>query len=323
MNNTSVYSNNTGSASLDLNTGPVPALFSRELWYWLVRSLIAFITIFGNGLVIYLVSTRLTLREQASPNWFVLSMAIADFAVGFVNFPLNMYFAFTNLPGPPNDIVSWSILSALQNLFINASVTNLVLLTLDRYLAVVHPFTYEIFMAPQKILVLLVIAWGLAGVIEIPYIVLDLQGLAYTDPDSYSVFLIIYMVLIIFSPSFFMIYAYGRILWVARKHRKKIKEHKRQLASNASIRKRMAHNGNKNGAMVTVGTIVLIFVLSNFVTEYRCVCYLVKSCNESTEAGYVFLFLRSLNSAPNFIVYAFMKKDFRRELRKTMRRTFR
>lgn len=317
MNDTNVHSNGSFITYSD-------PLTSRELWYWLTRGIIAFVTIFGNGLVMYLISTRIILREQASPNWFVLSMAVADFAVGFVNFPLNMYYAFTNLPGVPPDTVSWSFLSLLQNLFINASVLNLVLLTLDRYLAVVHPFMYEMFMAPRKILILIGFAWGIAGLIEIPYLVLDLQGLAATNPNSYSVYLVIYMILMVFSPSFFMIYAYGRILWVARKHKKKIKEHKKQLASNMSVRGRMSqNNGNKNGAMATVGTIVLIFVLSNFVTEYRCVCYLVKSCPRSIEADYVFLFLRNLISSPNFIVYAFMKKDFRRELRKTLRRTFR
>lgn len=300
----------------------VPPVLSRELWYWLTRGVIALITIFGNGLVMYLISTRIVLREQASPNWFVLSMAVADFCVGFINFPLNIYFAFTNVSIPMFS-TSWAILSLIQNVSLNASVLNLVLLTLDRYLAVVHPFTYEMFMTPKRVLLLIIFAWGLSTLIEIPYLVLDLQGRAGTDPESYLVILVIYMVLMVFLSSFFMIYAYGRIIWVARKHRQKIKEHKKQLASNSSTRRKMAHSGNKNGAMVTVGTLVLIFLLSNFVSEYRYVCYLLPDCHESIESAYVFTFLRYLNSAPNFIVYAFMKQDFRRELRKTIRRTFR
>ncbi|KXJ21969.1 dopamine receptor 2 [Exaiptasia diaphana] len=298
--------------------------FSRELWYWLARGIIAIITIFGNGLVIYLISSRVVLREQPSPNWFVLSMAVADFCVGFINFPLNIYFAFTLLPSVKDPGEQWAVLSLVQNVSFNASVTNLVLLTLDRYLAVVHPFTYESFMTAKRVLWLIILAWGVATLMEIPYLVLDLQGRAGTDPNDYLVMLVIYSVVLVFLPSFFMIYAYGRIICVARRHKQKIKEHEKQLASNSSIRRgKMAHSGNKNGAMVTVGTLVLIFVLSNLVTEYRCLCYLIPSCFESIQAAYVFLFLRNLNSAPNFIVYAFMKQDFRRELRKTIRRTFR
>ena len=47
--------------------------------------LLTVIVIIGNGLVIYLITTRRKLRTKT--NWFVLSLAVADFGVGAIYFP--------------------------------------------------------------------------------------------------------------------------------------------------------------------------------------------------------------------------------------------
>lgn len=307
-----------GNVSMKMMPGFESPLISRQPWYWIVRSLIALVTIFGNGFVIYLISARQVLREQASPNWFVMSMAVADFCVGFINFPLNMLYAFT--PHTSERELPWTILGFFMNIFLGASVTNLSLLTLDRYLAVVHPFKYENFMNPSKALLFVVIAWGVTIILEIPYLVLDLQ---LASDEAYFVNLIIYMAIFAFLPSFFMIYSYGRILCIARKHKQKIRKEKKQIMSNNPSSKRMAQSGNKNGALVTVGTIVGIFLLCNSAMQYHLTCFISPYCEITTTSFYVFLLLRYLNSTPNFIVYAFMKKDFRRELRKSIRRALR
>lgn len=306
-----------GNSSATLPNSGSPTK-TRQPWYWIVRSIIALVTIFGNGFVIYLISARQVLREQASPNWFVMSMAVADFCVGFINFPLNMLFAFT--PSANDQQVHWIILGFFMNIILDASVTNLSLLTLDRYLAVVHPFKYENFMNPSRALLFIAIAWGVAIILEIPYLMLDLQ---HASDEAYFVNLIIYMVIFAFLPSFFMIYSYGRILCIARKHQQRIRREKKQIASNNPSSKRMAQSGNKNGALVTVGTIVGIFLLCNSAMQYHLTCFVSPYCEITPTSFYVFLLLRYLNSTPNFIVYAFMKKDFRRELRKSIRRTLR
>ena len=296
-------------------------LTSRQPWYWIVRSLIALVTILGNGFVIYLISAKQVLREQPSPNWFVLSMAVADFCVGAVNYPLNILHAFTRDSRSQRLQTHWAVLGFFMNTILDASVTNLTLLTLDRYLAVVHPFKYENFMNPSKARLFIAIAWGVATIYEIPYLVLDLNN---ASAEAYYVNIIIYMVMFAFLPSFFMIYAYSRIMWIARRHKQRIKKEKKQIASNNPSRKRMAQSGNKNGALVTVGTIVGIFLLCNIAMQYNLTCFVASSyCSITKTSHYIFILLRSLNSAPNFIVYAFMKKDFQRELRKSIRRTFR
>ena len=56
----------------------------RPLWYQILGWLLTVIIIIGNGLVIYLITTRRKLRTKT--NWFVLSLAVADFGVGQLTF---------------------------------------------------------------------------------------------------------------------------------------------------------------------------------------------------------------------------------------------
>ena len=57
----------------------------RPLWFQILGWLLTVIIIIGNGLVIYLITTRRKLRTKT--NWFVLSLAVADFAFGLIYFP--------------------------------------------------------------------------------------------------------------------------------------------------------------------------------------------------------------------------------------------
>ena len=49
-------------------------------YYWILRGVLAFFTVFGNMVVIVLILRCPALRTKQ--NWFVLSLAVADFLVG-------------------------------------------------------------------------------------------------------------------------------------------------------------------------------------------------------------------------------------------------
>ena len=57
----------------------------KPLWFQILGWPLTVIIIIGNGLVIYLITTRRKLRTKT--NWFVLSLAVADFAFGLICFP--------------------------------------------------------------------------------------------------------------------------------------------------------------------------------------------------------------------------------------------
>ena len=117
--------------------GPAPRRFQRSmrpLWALITGWILAVLTVVGNGLVIFLITTRLNLRNTT--NWFVLSLAVVDFGVGAVYYP-RLSFCSIHDATCVNDVVK--IAYPIGVLFLCASVTNLCALTLDRYLAVVTP----------------------------------------------------------------------------------------------------------------------------------------------------------------------------------------
>ena len=101
------------------------------LWFQILGWLLTVIIIIGNGLVIYLITTRRKLRTKT--NWFVLSLAVADFGVGATYFPRLSVCRIDDESCANNFVV---IVYSIGIFFMYASVMNLCVLTLDRYLAI-------------------------------------------------------------------------------------------------------------------------------------------------------------------------------------------
>ncbi|EDO34360.1 predicted protein, partial [Nematostella vectensis] len=131
----------------------------RPTWYWVLRVIMTLLTVLGNGLVMYIIASRKRLRQRRSPNWYILSLAVADFCVGVYNGPSLFLYVWLPVTYSPE---TWAILEFFMNVFLIASVANLFALTLDRYLAIVHPFTHHNLVNSNGCLAMIVIAWMVA-----------------------------------------------------------------------------------------------------------------------------------------------------------------
>ena len=125
------------------------------LWSRITGWLLTAIIIIGNGLVIYLITTRPKLKTTS--NWFVLSLAVADFAFGVTYFPrLSVCRIYDEIC-----IANVIIIAYSTGVFLMcASVMNLCVLTLDHYLAIVKPMRYITFMTTKRVALLISAAWG-------------------------------------------------------------------------------------------------------------------------------------------------------------------
>ena len=120
------------------------------MWYYILGGLLSIIVVAGNGIVIYLIVTRQRLHTTA--NWFILSLAIADFFVG-ASYLLADYLC---------DMHSCDrryVPHAIGSFFAAVSATNLCLMTLDRYIAIVKPLKYVTFMTTSRVVLLISIAY--------------------------------------------------------------------------------------------------------------------------------------------------------------------
>ena len=270
--------------------------------------ILSIITATGNGFVIFLVAKSRRLHSPA--NWFVLSLAVADFGVGIAVFP-SSYFCHNSTAC--NDIVY----VALFWFFLHSSVTNLCTLTWDRYIAIVHPFKYNNSMTKRHPAMVILIAWSIPFAISLSllvgmYATTSKTALKVLRLPGVSAFDVVSCVL--------LFYAVVRILVVARAH-----SHQ-EAAIEQQVQRSLGHSCSES--TVTEPTtsrrrkrhntapFVIALVLF-FLGCYVVVNYLVLSAafsghqEESDKTSQVATFLLVLNSAVNPLVYALFKRDMK------------
>lgn len=107
------------------------------------------LTIVGNLMV--LISFKLDKSLQTPSNYFLFSLAIADFCVGVISMPLfTLYTLLGYWPLGPFLCDSWL---AMDYLVSNASVLHLMLISFDRFFSIMYPLIYRIKRTKSKVLV--------------------------------------------------------------------------------------------------------------------------------------------------------------------------
>ena len=260
----------------------------------------------GNGFVIVLVA--INRRLHSSANWFVLSLAVADFIVGFAIFP-PAYLC--------NEKCNRNFVSAFFWFFLHSSVSNLCTLTWDRYTAIVHPLKYNTSLTKRRPGLVILTAWLIAFAISLSFLV----GRYVTNPDTASrrvLHLTCVSAFDILSCAL-LFYAVVRILVVARAQTHQEAAIELQLQCNQSSMARedtvSCRRRNKHTTAPFIIALVLFF-LGCYVAVNSLILCMNFSCNLSEKAGHVVTTLLVLNSAVNPFVYAFLKKDIKREIAK-------
>jgi len=134
------------------------------------------VVVIGNMLVIIAIATEKTLKNMQ--NWFIASLAVADFFVGLLIMPFSLanelmgYWIFGSI---------WcSIHSALDVLLCTSSIMNICLISLDRYWSITQAVDYLKKRTPVRTAVMITMVWVLSGLISIPPL------LGWRDPDAGS-----------------------------------------------------------------------------------------------------------------------------------------
>ncbi len=185
--------------------------------------------VFGNILVIIAVLKFKQLRMVA--NFFIVSLAFADLLVCIVVMPLALYQDVNNgiwdLPALLCDV--WVSLDVLMS---TASIWNLCVISLDRFLAITRPHQYARRRNIFTVLIAVLIAWLLAVFVSIPAFLFVGGHGSSVDSCVINVtptFVIISSCVAFYIPCSIVLVLYWRILVAARKHAK----HRRQVGPSA------------------------------------------------------------------------------------------
>ena len=119
-----------------------------ETWFWVLGWFLCIFTMVGNGSVIFPVCSKRQLR--AKTNTFIVSLAVADFCVGMIAVPSSFLCKIENMC--ISDEKAILLIKSLWVFFIYASGTNLFILVLERYVAVVKPLKYLTFLKRRGVI---------------------------------------------------------------------------------------------------------------------------------------------------------------------------
>ena len=263
---------------------------------WISSGFLGVVAVLGNATVIVLISTRRKLHNTA--NCFVLSLAVADFTYSAFNL-VALYHLLGSTLRDYERSVELSVMLALAG----TSVTNLCALTLDRYVAVVHPLRYVTIMKPRRVRCLIAAAWA------VPV----LRPLLFTENRTprHLVGMTLYQIL----PCIGLVITTARILMIVRRHSKHTAALSAQLRHNyptARSRGCPRQNNRATPAREAISANVLVAVVTVFVACYGLGSLLVFIDNQYISSSVHILVV--LNSAANPIAYAFFKTDIKREM---------
>ncbi|KAI5699568.1 hypothetical protein M8J75_005152 [Diaphorina citri] len=127
---------------------------------------LSIVTVLGNILV--MVSFKIDKTLQTISNYFLFSLAVADFAIGAISMPLfTVYTILGYWPLGPMVCDTWLALDYLAS---NASVLNLLIISFDRYFSVTRPLTYRAKRTTKRAACMIVTAWGVSMILWPPWI---------------------------------------------------------------------------------------------------------------------------------------------------------
>ena len=282
------------------------------IWYLVLGGLLSIITVAGNGIVIYLIVTRH--RLHTTVNWFILSLAIADFSIG-ASYLLAEYLC---------DALSCNdnLWRAIASFLSAASAINLCLMTLDRYIAIVKPLKYVTFMTTRRVVLLISAAW-LATFL--PHFIFLVTVVTSTSPNDVhgQVFMVFDFVFYETLPLVILPLATGHIFLIARRHSRQNAALVAQLRFNRRIEhgNEASTQSHETSSAKLVGVAVTVFVIC-YVHE---LCYTIlyqlrdKKTKPNEAFTYVLHLLFLVNSTVNPVAYAFHKSDIKKSLRSMFR----
>ncbi|ETN64388.1 hypothetical protein AND_003871 [Anopheles darlingi] len=130
----------------------------------IIVTVLMIVIVVGNMLVIIAIATEKTLKNIQ--NWFIASLAVADFFLGLVIMPFSLanelmgYWIFGNW---------WcDIHSAMDVLLCTSSIMNLCLISLDRYWSITKAIEYLKSRTPARAAFMIAAVWIMSALVCIP-----------------------------------------------------------------------------------------------------------------------------------------------------------
>nr|XP_055063175.1 trace amine-associated receptor 13c-like [Misgurnus anguillicaudatus] len=268
-------------------------------------SLLSVWTVFLNLLVIISISHFKKLHTPT--NMLILSLAVADLLVGLIVMPLEAiklietcwYFGDTFC----------RLFIIMTGLLCSASLSNLVFIAVDRYVAVCHPLLYPQKITMTRTIIIICVSWLYSSVYNIA-IGMSISHRKYTCYGE-CVIIITFawttadMFLSLLFPCTFIITLYLRIFYVAHQQVKVINS---LMRSGKHLTEGSVRRKSESKAALTLGIIVTVYLFS-WIPYYSLT--LTPNTSMTSATAYILLWMLYINSGLNPLIYAIFYPWFR------------
>lgn len=297
--------------------------------------LIMLVTFLGNFMVCLTVYLHHRLRTVT--NYFIVSLAVSDLLLSLLYVPFRIDQTIHNSYWCPRKELcsTWIVIDLVCA---GASIYNLAAISVDRYIAIVHPFRYHSLMTTR-------VAWIIIGIIWAYSITwAGLSGINWTDsqqspynwfPKCYKQDKIFYTVTTVtdfFFPLMVILIMYGLVFRVAMNQARAVASLQPQLSKQDGRGRRFSINivkevkAAKTLAIVIGGFVVcwlpfFVFLLvSLWDISLLSPPKVSKEVLDGLRATFLYV-LPTINSTLNPIIYALFNKEFRTAFVRLLRRT--
>ena len=277
-----------------------PTLFIIFAWTLTIT------TLFGNCFIIIIIVSRKRLRSSKL-NWFIISLAVADFLVGLSFYP-PLFFCERGFS------CHRSLMLSFRWIFIYSSVCNLCAMTVDRYLAISSPIYHRTKVSERVVAMSITLSWlvptVLRGVVFTPlYYVHRQKALKYGLP----ILLVIFEAL----PCLLILFAVVRISIIAQ--RQKV-QHRNKSKGRANQTKCENQRNSTGLRMILFVAFFFIFCYIFEVYYGTCITFFASyndtSCNDIEILPMIQRSFLIANSAVNPFAYAYFKRDINEEVKR-------
>ncbi|KAK7940258.1 hypothetical protein WMY93_003584 [Mugilogobius chulae] len=276
-----------------------------------VLIIIFFVGLLGNTLVIYVV-VRYT-KMKTVTNLYILNLALAD----------ELYILGIPFLCTQNVLSYWPYGEFLCKIYMTADVMSqftstfcLTMMSIDRYLAVVHPIKSVKWRKPQVAKILNALMWVVSFLITLPVTIFsnvqpDGNACNITWPDEHNLwsnaFILVTSILGFFGPVVVICLCYMLLVIKVR-----------SAGARAGLTKRRKSE-RKVTRMVVI--IVLVFVLCwmpFFTTNLVNMFYTIPNSSVNVAIFYILVIVTYINSCSNPILYGFLSENFNQSFQKAL-----
>ncbi|KAG6448385.1 adenosine receptor A3 [Manduca sexta] len=308
-----LVSSTPGSAP---HRSPTPELHAA---YTTFEILVALVAVVGNAMVMFVFRRDRRLRRRT--NYYIVSLAAADFLVGLLGIP----FAILASVGLPRNLHACLFTVSLLVMLCTISIFCLVGVSVDRYWAILHPMCYSRNVRTRTAIVIISVCWVAgAGVGLLPlfgwYANVDsTRGCYFVEVMDYNYLLFLYFATIV-TPSVLLAAFYAHIYRVVVKQLSEVMtvggSRGRLTGGGTMLRVLGAAQKREVKATQNLAIIVFFFILCWMpLYTINAIKAFMPELDIPNPLTYFCIIFSHLNSAINPLLYAYHLKDFRAALK--------